>query len=223
MIHSDLEKSSAMQLREEGHSFQEIADMTKIPKGTVRHWTHTLILSDKAKERLAKRKGFGGAKGRAVMNQKRKEIKDELYKRVMGELSKVDLNPTLQKLLCSMLFWAEGKKVTEVIGFTNSDPKMMSVFLRVLRAAFPIDEKKLRVLVHLHSYHNEDEVKAFWSEVTQIPLTQFTKSYIKQNTGKRKREGYMGTLSLRYYSARIAQELFATYNTLTLLLDRGIG
>lgn len=70
----------------------------------------------------------------------------------------IDYSPEIQKLLCAVLFWAEGSK-NGTIKFTNSDPKMISVFLKLFRATFEIDEKKLRAIVHIHEYHNDSEIK----------------------------------------------------------------
>ena len=223
MRHSAADKLHALAFREKGYTFNEIAALIQIPSGTVRYWTHSVLLDMPAQERIAQRIENGRLKGYEILRKERQRIKENLYRRVKDELSSIDLKPNLQKLLCSLLYWAEGSKRTDKVGFTNSDPQMISVFLELFRGSFFVDERKMRCLVHLHSYHNENKVKAFWSGVTGIPLTQFTKSYQKQNSGKQKKPGYMGTLNFDYYDAKIAQELSATYNTLKFLLNRGVG
>lgn len=57
---------------------------------------------------------------------------------------------------------------------------MIDTFLRLFRNSYQLNEKKLRALIHLHEYHNEEEMRIFWSKVTGIPLDQFSKSYMKQ-------------------------------------------
>lgn len=89
---------------------------------------------------------------------------------------------------------------------------MVKTFLKLLRSTFILDEKKFRALVHIHEYHNEKEIKAFWSKVTGIPLTQFNKSYLKTHTKKIIRKNYKGTISIRYYDYKIALELSFIYN-----------
>lgn len=82
-----------------------------------------------------------------------------------------------------------------------------------MRFSFPIEEDKFRAMVHIHEYHNERLIKKFWSKITKIPLSQFSASYQKPHTKKRKRPGYKGSLRIRYYNAKISRELHAIYET----------
>jgi len=47
-------------------------------------------------------------------------------------------------------------------------------------------------------------------------LSQFQKSFQKQNSGKRKHEDYQGCIAVTYYDAKIAKELEAIYNAFTI-------
>lgn len=125
----------------------------------------------------------------------------------------------LFKLYCALLWWCEGNKQLSYVRFTSSDPTLIANYLLVLRKGFTIDESKLRVLIHLHAYHDEKKQKSFWDEITKIPLSQFHKSYQKTNTGIRTHNNYQGCIAVSYYDAKIAKELEAIYNAFTL---RGI-
>ena len=83
-----------------------------------------------------------------------------------------------------------------------------------IRRGFALQEKKFRAIVHLHGYHDDQQQKIFWSKIAGIPLSQFSKSYQKQNTGKRKRENYQGCLSIRYNDATLARMLDALYHAI---------
>lgn len=96
----------------------------------------------------------------------------------------------------------------------NSDPKMIETFLKLFRIAFTTNESKFRALVHIHEYHNGEKQRKFWSELTKIPINQFSKNYLKPHTKKRIRDGYQGCIRIRYYDATIALELRTFYNTL---------
>lgn len=76
--------------------------------------------------------------------------------------------------------------------------------------------------MHIHEYHFEDELKQYWSGITGIPLHQFTKSYLKSHTKRRKRIGYMGTVKIVYHDIEIVRELKALYNAMAQQL-RAIG
>lgn len=75
------------------------------------------------------------------------------------------------KLFCTLLWWCEGNKDNAMIRFTNSDPTLIANFLATLRSGFDIKEEKLRVLMYLHTYHDNEKQKQFWSRITYIPIT----------------------------------------------------
>lgn len=130
-------------------------------------------------------------------------------------LLKLNNSIILFKLLASFLFWTEGGKSTDgYVFFINSDPKMFSLFVYLLRHSFNIDESKFRAMIHIHEYHNNKQLH-FWSSLTDIPINQFSKSYLKPHTGKRKRQNYQGCIRIRirYYDHKIALELRSLYNT----------
>lgn len=92
---------------------------------------------------------------------------------------------------------------------------MIFTFISLLRKSFTVDESKFRALVQLHEYHEENKIINFWSKITKIPVSQFTKSYLKPNTSKVIRKDYKGTLRIVYYNSQIAHELKAIYNAVT--------
>ena len=112
------------------------------------------------------------------------------------------------------MYWGEGSKTGYRTSFINSDPAMVATFLKLLRKSFSIDESKLRALVHIHEYHNDPEIKEYWSKITSIPLSRFTKSYLKPHSQKVIRPGYKGAIRIAYYDSLIVYELKAIYNTL---------
>lgn len=220
MSYSLAVKEEALSLRMQGYSVKEIARKLNIAVGTSSFWVGSIELDEKAQSRLLKRKILGQYKAIQTAKMKRKAIKEELDHKSRVALSKLILDKTLCKLLCSIFFWTEGGKFTDsYLYFMNSDPKMIEVFMKLLRRSFDLDEKKLRALVHIHNYHNDQEVKVFWSKLTKIPLSQFNKSYLKQNTKKRIRDGYQGCLRIRYYDSKIALELRSIYNAFAQTLS----
>lgn len=128
--------------------------------------------------------------------------------------NKIKITKPLLKLIVAIFIWTEGEKGDfGRLGFTNSDPTMISTYLYALRKSFKLDEEKFRVIVHIHEYHNETQILRFWSKTTNIPLKKFNKSYLKPHTGKRKRKNYMGSIHVTYYDYKVAHELAALYNT----------
>ena len=151
-------------------------------------------------------------KAKEVLKTKKDNIMKIISDNSNNYVSKIESNKEFNKLLCSFLYWGEGSKNTNSLIFTNSNPKMIRSYLNLLRESFELDESKFRALVHVHEYHEDIEIKKYWSKITNIPLSQFSKSYLKPHTSKNIREGYKGTISIRYYNYKIALELSFIYN-----------
>jgi len=83
------------------------------------------------------------------------------------------------------LYWAEGykrkKRYGATVEFSNSDPKMIQIFLRFLREICGINESRLRARIYCYSNQNEGELKKFWEKITKIPPSQFNRSYIRND------------------------------------------
>ncbi len=214
-------KEKAVNLRKRGYSIKEIAFKLHISASTSSEWLSGIVLSSMAQKRLARRKILGQYKSIFIRKKIREQQKVILEEEAFKLLSTIPVSHNLAKVYCSLIWWCEGAKNTTSVKFANSDPTLISNFLYLLRSGFKIDESKLRALVHIHEYHNDKTQKQFWSKVTNIPLTQFHRSYLKPNTRKRIKENYPGCLGLVYYDARVAKELEAIYNTFSKL--RGVG
>lgn len=212
MAHDSRLLSNAIELRKQGYSFEEISNKLTIAKSSAYSWCKGVVLDEKAKKRIKKRLAYGMFKAKEVLKAKRNGILHTITDNVDIYLSDIKDNKEINKLLCAFLFWGEGEKTTSSVRFINSDPLMIKSFLTLLRSSYKLDERKFRVLVHVHEYHNEVEIKKFWSEITKIPLNQFSKSYLKPHTKKTIRNGYKGAVSVRYYDYRIALELSFIYN-----------
>lgn len=113
------------------------------------------------------------------------------------------------RIMGIMLYWGEGTKAGNSVAFSNSDPDMIIIFLKFLREICRVDEKRLRLLLHLYLDQNEINMKHFWSNITDISLSQFSKTFIhKQKRGTYKKISRYGTISLRYSD----KELLNTIN-----------
>lgn len=207
-------KNKAIQLRSLGYSLSEISQYFKISKNTASLWLNHITLNKKAQERLKKRHILGQYKSMKIAQTKRKKIVDLTQNKTISSLKQIPQTKSLYKLLVSFLFWTEGGKSTDsYVYFINSDPKMVKLFVYLLRQSFKLNELKFRAMIHIHEYHNVSKQLKYWSKITNIPTKQFSKSYLKPNTGKRIRDGYQGSVRIRYYDYKIALELRSFYNS----------
>ncbi|OGI65252.1 hypothetical protein A3A95_03610 [Candidatus Nomurabacteria bacterium RIFCSPLOWO2_01_FULL_39_18] len=198
----------AKKLRIKGYSVKELHQILGVSKSTVSGWIQGVKLSEKAQMRLRKNYTNGQLASQKTIKEKthQKNIIADNFAREI--LSKMNYTTADLALLCSMIYFCEGNKsLKSLVTFTNSDPDLITTFIFLFRNSFKLDESKFRVLMHLHKYHNEKTEKDFWSKITKIPQNQFNKTYLKQNSGKYKKEGYQGCIKIYYGDVSIARKL----------------
>ncbi|UCD21205.1 MAG: hypothetical protein JSW08_01515 [archaeon] len=116
----------------------------------------------------------------------------------------------LNKELGLMLYWAEGDKSGDYfVALTNSDYRILKYFVAWLRKYFEIEEKRLKCRLYIWKVLDEKKSKQFWSKTLNIPLNQFTKSYISKSKPKiRKIRHNNGICRVSYGSKKIFGEIF---------------
>ncbi len=206
-------KHNALILREQGYTYSELSKILKhkIPKATLSNWFKNLILSDRAKERITSRIREGGSPGRAIAWQNTRKRREELLKIIRSQADNQikDIDTLTAKICLAMLYLGEGAKTPEYIRFCNSDPKVIQLFLKLLRQAFIIDEMKLRGKVQCRADQNINELSIYWSNLSGISLTQFSKAWVDKRTINKptKRLDYKGVFVVCYFSNKIFLEL----------------
>lgn len=211
----------SVELRKKGFSLTEIKQRLKISKSTASLWLRDIELPVAALERLAKRGILGMVRSKKVREERRKAFEKLLKERAFRILKNTLLTKNHFKIICALLFWCEGgKEVKSGIRFINSDSCLIKTFLILLRKSFQLNEKKFRVGLHLHQYHDEEKQKKYWSKITKIPLNQFIKVYWKSNTGKRIRIDYPGCATIYYHNTKLAKELTTIYKVFSEFLNK---
>jgi len=200
-------------LRRQGYSFSEIGKVVRVSQSTLSRWCRDIKLSRRARQQILRKSKQGSLKGLKAIQKRRERERGAIRIQAEKTLKAIPFRRDICALLASLVYICEGeKRVDQGMHFTNSDPGLVRVFLRLIRKSFPIDERKFRVCVHLHHYHNECRQIRYWSKVTGIPHYQFIKPYQKMNTGKRAKKGYQGCVSIRYHDHRVARNLQFLYS-----------
>ena len=75
------------------------------------------------------------------------------------------------------LYVGEGFKRDHGVGMANTDPRVLLFFVTWLRTCFEIDESRLRVRLYLHENLDLAAAEKYWSDLLDIPLSQFTQAY----------------------------------------------
>lgn len=204
-------RAKAVSLRRQGYSLYELRDLLNVPKLTIQGWVKEVRLSAKAKKRIRWRILEGGkvARARAVVaNRARVETwKRGIQENSRREVSRISLTPEMGRLLCAVMYSCEGSKypATRFLGFANSDPRIIRLFLHLLRTHFVVDEEKFRCQVPHRCDQNLGSLIRYWSGVTGIPQEQFYRNKADQRTkGKPTlREDYKGVCHVQYFSTAL--------------------
>jgi hypothetical protein len=209
---SDTKKKAAL-LHRKGVAYEVIREKLGIPKSTLSTWfgKNPRTPSDRKKQRAHL------ARIRVLASEAKHRIRQERLKHVsaMGvkEAHRVDLSDrATAKALLAMLYWAEGAKDEKAgsVKFANTDPALALLFIKLLRSAYALDEKKFRVRLHLHHYHSHRASLDFWSKLLQVPKSQFGKIHVKKRGAhKRFRRNFSGICFIVYHDTNVRDEMMA--------------
>lgn len=205
MITKLRERKQAIILRKEGLSYSEILKKVPVAKSTLSLWLRSVELSKKQKQRLTKKKIASALRGALSRKNQRLDIIKKIGNSARDEIGKI--NERDLWLVGTTLYWAEGSKqkehnVSQVVKFSNSDPRAVRFFLKWLKIICEISRKDIhfRISLHENSVNKLTEVKIYWSKVTGFPLNCFQKIDWKKNkiNTKRKNVGqnYFGLLNV---------------------------
>jgi len=206
---------SARVWRAKGFTFSEIQNKLhkKIPKGTLSWWFRGIELpsfyANKVRRLNLDALALGRQKAVSVNRERRRFYLEDIHNRNRN-LSKVLRQRDVSKLFLAALYLGEGaKKNRGSLTFANSDPGITALFLRLMRAVYPINESKFRCTVLCRADQNLNRLNAFWSKTTQIPLQQFYGARIDARTrGKvTENKNYKGVCRIDYFSAKVYDEL----------------
>lgn len=213
-------KELAQKLRQEGKTYSEIIAELKVTivKSTLSYWCKDVIMSQKATMRLNAlvNSSLSRARIKAAM------IKKEKQRAYINSITFNNLylqnyleNDDFARSILAILYLAEGSKNRSgSLTFGNSDPRIIQLFIKLLKQCYPIDNLKFRCTVQCRDDQDVLELMEFWSKTTKIPQAQFYKTVIDQRTiGKiTKKLNYKGVCRVDYFSAHIYHELTCIAN-----------
>lgn len=148
-------------LRKSGYSYSEISKLVKISNTTVQRYAHNTKISTKHFHKWFIKRGGSikrkQKKEQTAYSESQKLIKDFSYKESI--------------LYLSALYWAEGSKKDFCL--SNSDPKLVRVFIVLLKNVFKIHNNQIRLSLRLYDDLNKDVCLNYWSDFIKLPKTNF--------------------------------------------------
>lgn len=205
MIQKLKEKEKAIKLRKRGFSYSEILKEIPVAKSTLSLWLRSVGLAKKQKQRLTEKKILGQQRGARAKREQRIQLAEEIKKRARREIGR--LSDRELWLIGITLYWAEGSKQKEnnpsqVVKFSNSDPRAIRIFIKWLRKICLISKKDINFRISLHENEADRlyDIRRYWANITKYSIDFFQKIDWKRNkiNTKRKNIGdrYFGLLNV---------------------------
>lgn len=198
------ERKKAKKLRQKGESLKKIAKKLNVSPASVHKWCQNIKLTHQQRKKLDQRTFNALQEGRKkiAQNQRQKRLKEISELKTKGIKDIGNLTKKEFFIAGVALYWAEGFKKDSRLGFANSDPKMIRLFLKWLINICEVPKKEIRLRVGLNISHKNrlKEVEDYWSKITNIPLSRFQKAFFQKFKWKKefkKPEDYFGVLRIR--------------------------
>lgn len=201
-----VEQERARQLRAEAWTLADIAAELGVSKSSVSLWVRDVAFTPRPRRT-----------GRRREPNKLQVAKAAEIERLRREgTERVGLLSEREFLVAGLALYAgEGSKRDGEVRFTNSDPAMMAFFALWLRQFFEIDEARLRMKLYLHEGLDLDAAIEFWSQITDVPRTQFHRPYrAVPDPSIRTAKHVNGCASLVYCSARVHRSVMGQVSAL---------
>lgn len=174
------EKQKALEMRRLGMSYSQIKTKLGVSKSTLSYWLREFPLSE---NRIRELRDWSEVRIEKYIKTRRLKRENKL-KQIYNQERKVILPISKRDLFIGGLFlyWGEGGKTAESRTYlANTDPKIIRTFIYWLEKCFNIPKIKMFVRLHLYNDMDIKEEVRWWSNILQIPESQFKKPYIKSS------------------------------------------
>ena len=213
------ERHRARELRAEAWTLQEIADELGVSKGSVSVWVRDVEFVARPRNR-----GHASHKPHPLHVRKLAEIEQCRLEAeaLIGALSSRDLT-----MFCLALYAGEGSKTEGAVSLANTDPALMGLFVGWLRSSFAIDPGRLRMKLHLHDDLDLEAATVFWSQVTGVPIDQFTKPSRPRSGPRRTSKRHLNGCATIIYSCSLTHRrvmaMIEAVSSIVAFRDSSVG
>jgi transcriptional regulator with XRE-family HTH domain len=201
----DNARANSRELRKQGLSYNEIAAKLGVSKSSISLWVRDLPRPEFRPmdyETFRERQSAGVRRWWAAERQIRETQREVARAAAAAEIGQLNDREVL--IAGAIAYWCEGAKNkpyrrSDQVIFMNSDPALVTFFLRFLDAA-GIERDRLRCTVSIHESADVAAAQQFWQRVTGLEATQFRRPALKKHNPRtvRKNTGtdYHGCLRM---------------------------
>ncbi|HKS01779.1 MAG TPA: helix-turn-helix domain-containing protein [Arthrobacter sp.] len=177
-------RAKARQLREQGLAYNQIAAELGVSKSSVSLWVRDLPRPERLSyEECCRRVAEGVRRYWAAERPVREAQREATRSAAAAEIGAL----TQRELLIAgaIAYWCEGAKNKpyhrhDHVTFMNSDPALITLFLRFLDAA-GVDRNMIVYRVYIHETADVTGAERFWLEVTGADPTLFRRPALKRH------------------------------------------
>lgn len=176
--------AQARELRARGHDYAEIAAALGVAKSTVSAWVHDMPWPDRLSYEECRQRSIEGSDRFWAAERPTREARREAVRAAAaGEIG--SLSPREVLIAGAIAYWCEGSKskpykLRERVTFINSDPGLITFFLRFLTEA-GVNVAQLRFRVQIHESADVATAERFWLDVSQADPAQFNRTTLKRH------------------------------------------
>ncbi|HVA11524.1 MAG TPA: hypothetical protein VNG32_05170 [Candidatus Dormibacteraeota bacterium] len=209
-------KEDALRLRTNGVSIRTIEKSLGIPRSTLSNWFKNVELAPVHTARLAQNRTLALIEARKLASAWHREQKQ---KRLLAAeaaahevMEQIQISQPILDLSLAMLYLGEGAK-GKTASISSSSPMILKFVLAVLKKNYNIKPSAIRCELHLRADQDARELKTYWSQQLQIPITNFGYvAYDKRTAGRATYSTYKGVCVL-LHGVAIQRKLMYLYNT----------
>lgn len=182
------DKGKAFVLRRSGKSYREITVELGVAKSTLSEWFKGVDFSEAIRAELTKKAVKKSTKHITELNRVRGIALGVHYemaeKEALKEMKLFRNVPLFTTALA--LYWGEGDKMSKnQIRITNTDPRMLRIFVAFLDKFCGIQREKIRLALFRYPDLSEQKCKRYWSR--ELGITTFHKTQVLPSRQKTKR------------------------------------
>lgn len=173
------DKHLAIKLRKQDKSYNKISKELNIPKSTLSDWFSEFNWSKNIKKELTRKANYIAKKRLIIINKARRKMweerREEFRQKARKDFPLLKDNPLFIAGL--MLYWGEGdSKIKNPFRLSNTDPRMMALYVKFLTKSLNIPKENLRPTIILYPDLSEKKCMNFWATTIGIPESQFYKT-----------------------------------------------
>ena len=203
-----------LKLRNQGKTYGEIRLSLKlnIPKSTLSEWCKKATLPKNYTDRISALNVNNLNKARLIAHEINKIKREELLEEIQNTnlpIAKRVQNQEIAKIALAMLCLGEASRTRGTFNLGSSDPRIITLFIELLKKCFTFDLEKVRCTVQCRADQNIESLETYWKSVTKIPKRLFYKTRVDPRTKGKPTEdkNYMGVLRVDYLNTRVQIDL----------------